>query len=361
MELLLKRDQKRAPLFTLVPLRIGGGVVFKLHAKLECTDEEKALMKHYFLNDAVLENSDPMLDIERAKQPAKFVACVVMLVAAFYAFSFVTSQRINSFEMFLSGAGLLVVIGILGLVVSLVMTAVYYFSLRRLITAGQLLNGGRTFPCHSVVELMDMEERLQSLCGKLEATVRASQHWGGRHVSTIPNTSPFPAPPKFAPPSDGISRHLYDLGKRVGDFKKARDEDISKLVPKEAQAASGSSPDGGSGTAAPTPPTPQSPPPIPVRSATNTATVAQPAQSGSRPVTQPPTALSTQPAPSSPRPLSANPVPQPPVLPSSSVVAAQTQRPPEPPVRAQSPATTRFPFERKPLDDFDKPGGGSQG
>ncbi|MCP4409392.1 MAG: hypothetical protein GY807_16905, partial [Gammaproteobacteria bacterium] len=45
MNLLLDRDQKDASLFSLVPLRIGSGVTFTLHATLELDQEEEALLR----------------------------------------------------------------------------------------------------------------------------------------------------------------------------------------------------------------------------------------------------------------------------------------------------------------------------
>ena len=44
MKLLLDRDQRDASLFSLVPLKIGSGVTFTLHAELELDAEEEALI-----------------------------------------------------------------------------------------------------------------------------------------------------------------------------------------------------------------------------------------------------------------------------------------------------------------------------
>ena len=45
MKLLFKREQTYSAVFSLVPLRIGGGVTFSLHVNLELTKQEEALLK----------------------------------------------------------------------------------------------------------------------------------------------------------------------------------------------------------------------------------------------------------------------------------------------------------------------------
>ena len=51
MKLLFDRDQTGSAIFSLVPLRIGSGVTFKLTAELELDQEEEALLNRYKLTN----------------------------------------------------------------------------------------------------------------------------------------------------------------------------------------------------------------------------------------------------------------------------------------------------------------------
>ena len=65
MNLLLDRRQKQA-VFSLIPLRIGTGVMFMLKAVLELDQEEKELVKRYRFSGAILVRSDPVEDLKKA-------------------------------------------------------------------------------------------------------------------------------------------------------------------------------------------------------------------------------------------------------------------------------------------------------
>ena len=56
------------------------------------------------------------------------------------------------------------------------------------------MNGGRTFYCHSVVELDEQEAELQDLARRLHATLEKAKNWGGREINPIPVGEPFYLP-----------------------------------------------------------------------------------------------------------------------------------------------------------------------
>lgn len=49
-----------------------------------------------------------------------------------------------------------------------------------------MLNGGRTFYCHSVVELDDLEQELKDLANRFHITLEKAKNWGGRELNPIP-------------------------------------------------------------------------------------------------------------------------------------------------------------------------------
>jgi hypothetical protein len=80
MNLLLNRDQKSAALFTLIPLRIGSGVMFQLHAELELDEDETSLIKKYKFEKSLLVSSDPIEDLKMSFRPAALLGIVAFIV-----------------------------------------------------------------------------------------------------------------------------------------------------------------------------------------------------------------------------------------------------------------------------------------
>ncbi len=140
MQLLLDREQISSALFSLVPLRIGSGVTFVLHATLELDAEEQALIQKFNFTKSPLVVSDPIEDLLKSFRPALFVGIVAFLFIWIVA----------SFGKAL-GVGLLVVF---------VMTIVYFKTLREQIIVSELLSGGRKFRCDSIVALIHKEAYL---------------------------------------------------------------------------------------------------------------------------------------------------------------------------------------------------------
>lgn len=165
MNLLLSREQRSAALFSLVPLRIGSGVMFHLRAELELEGDEEALITKYRFAKTPLVVSDPIEDLKMAFRPALILGFVTFVVTWFF-FRFGTAVS-------------------LAILVTLVMTVVYFRTLREQILVGDLLHGGRTFRCDSIVELIHKEAYLESISEYLRQVLESAKHWGEREVVPI--------------------------------------------------------------------------------------------------------------------------------------------------------------------------------
>ncbi len=178
MNLLLTRSQEKASFFSLVPLKIGGVVTFKLNAEFELDEEEHALTKKYGFTNATLIYTDFMVDLRNAFTPSWYLGLMVMiLVALFY------EPWGQGFDSVIKKV---IAVPISGIATVLIMTTVYFFSLRKFVTVDQMLNGGRTFYCHSVVELDEHERELKDLAHKFHITLEKAKNWGGRELNPIP-------------------------------------------------------------------------------------------------------------------------------------------------------------------------------
>lgn len=165
MNLLLKRDQSGAAGFSLIPLRIGSGVTFSLHATLELDEQETALIQKYNFTKAALVVSDPIEDLKQSFRPALLLGLV----------SFFILWLVGSFTSALTLAAL----------VTLVMTGVYFKTLREQIIVSELLGGGRKFRCDSIVELIQKEAYLRNICAYLRQVLESAKTWDDREVLAI--------------------------------------------------------------------------------------------------------------------------------------------------------------------------------
>ena len=84
MNLLFSRSQMNASILSIVPLRIGGTVTFRLQAELELSDEEIALADKYSFTNATLIHSDPGEDLTNAYRPAMFISILIAIFVAFF-------------------------------------------------------------------------------------------------------------------------------------------------------------------------------------------------------------------------------------------------------------------------------------
>lgn len=164
MNLLLSRGQTHSSVFSLVPLRVGSGVVFMLQAELELDEEEAELVKKYKFTNAPLIVSNTIEDLWQAFRPALFLGIA----------TFILSWSIFSLSTGFS----------LGLLVTLAMTVVYFRTMRDQIIVRDLLGGGRTFRCDSIVALIQKEAFLENICEYLRQVLESAKHWDDRE--TIP-------------------------------------------------------------------------------------------------------------------------------------------------------------------------------
>ncbi len=165
MNLLFNRDQKSAALFSLIPLRIGSGVIFHLHAELELDAEEEELIRKYKLAGAPLVHSDLIEDLKRAFRPGLLLGVLTFIVFWMWA----------SFEPAV----------FLGFLVTIGMTGAYFHTERELILVRHLLDGGRTFHCDSIVALIQKEAYLEGVSGYLRQVLESAKHWHDREVLPI--------------------------------------------------------------------------------------------------------------------------------------------------------------------------------
>lgn len=165
MNLLLNRDQNSAAVFSLIPLRLGSGVTFTLHATLELEEEENALIKKYNFSKAALVVSDPIEDLKQSFRPALLLGLI----------AFFTFWLMGTFTTAFS----------LALLVTLVMTGVYFKTLREQIVVSELMESGRKFRCDSIVELIQKEAYLRNICAYLRQVLESAKTWDDREVVAI--------------------------------------------------------------------------------------------------------------------------------------------------------------------------------
>jgi len=281
-------------------LRIGGTVTFKLKTELELTEEEQALVKKYSFSNAVLFSSDVYEDLQRAFRPALFLGIVAFILAALL----LPQGRDGINGIILK----VMVVPTLGILTVLIMTVAYFFEMRKSITIGQLLNGGRTFYCHSVVELDEQEAELLDMSRRIHATLEKARDWGGREINPIPIGNPFYLPDEdYSHSQSKIEMGMQAAGASLGKMFKPQNTG-TESKPKVREPA--------------TTPTPR--PAAPFSNATAS-----------------PPKTSTPPSP--PKPTSSN------LPPSSPSPPAQAQQPPkasEPPNSPEQPKP--HPFAPKP-------------
>lgn len=165
MNLLLNRDQNSAKMFSLIPLRIGSGVTFTLHASLELDKEEEALIQKYNFAKAALVVSDPIEDLKKSFRPALVLGILAYVVLALI-FGFYTAFGLAFW-------------------VTLIMTGVYFKTLREQINVSDLMAGGRKFRCDSIVALIQKEAFLQNISAYLRQVLESAKNWDDREVVPI--------------------------------------------------------------------------------------------------------------------------------------------------------------------------------
>ena len=163
MLLQFERSQSAAT-FRLVPLRVGGGVMFTLWAKTELSQEEQHLVQQYNFENALLVLDDPIEAIKKAFRSA-LVFSVPIWVLLFFLFDWYVTTTLT-------------------LIALIVITVLYYNELREHIYVRDLLNG-RKFRCYSIIELVKKEAYLRHICAYLRQVLEAARHWDGRESIEI--------------------------------------------------------------------------------------------------------------------------------------------------------------------------------
>jgi hypothetical protein len=168
MNLLCERKQSQAT-FNLVPLRLGGGVMFTLWVKAELDPDEVELLKKYRFEDAMLLEDDWVATLRRCFRSSLMLG-FFLWVLLFIFFSWTTSTTLT-------------------LIAIALMTLLSYNELRGNIYVRDLLHG-RKFRCFSIVELIRKEHRLMVLSAYLRQVLESARNWDGREVLYVPPLSP---------------------------------------------------------------------------------------------------------------------------------------------------------------------------
>jgi hypothetical protein len=153
---------------------------FQLWACLEVPDEEMKFIKKYNMQNAILVSViQPGL-----LRNSLFVGFVgFWLSMAFVIFAVLPELRY--------GLGLPMIIGISSLV-AVASGYIYYHQARETILVNDILHG-RTFKCHSVIELARKEAYIQSIVGYFRQVVESAKHWDGTESIKVE-----PLPPEEA-------------------------------------------------------------------------------------------------------------------------------------------------------------------
>ena len=160
MELLLKREQTRNFL---------NRIVFRLWAKTEMDEDERALIDRYDLDESMLLDSDDQGHLKWA-----IILGVIVYFAVMAIFAQAGSVGTGIFAGLIAGCG-----------------AGYWWlnEHRETIFMRDMLHG-RRFKCRSIIDLAKKEAMLQNACIGLRQVVVTAKHWDGVE------TCPIPALPK---------------------------------------------------------------------------------------------------------------------------------------------------------------------
>ena len=165
MELLFSRRQTQ---------NIINRTYFRLHAKVELSQEEDRLVRKYdFVETMLIHTEQPTL-----------LRNAFILGAVCFTFA-VPIIAMNWFRAIGMGwPGVLLVSALIGLAAGYI----YYGEKRETIYVKDLLLG-RFFKCRSVCELARKEAYLESITSHLRQVMESAKHWGGAEKVDIPALS----------------------------------------------------------------------------------------------------------------------------------------------------------------------------
>ncbi|MDG2001778.1 MAG: hypothetical protein P8J20_00445 [Novosphingobium sp.] len=156
MDLLLKREQTR---------NLTGRIVFRLWAKTEMGEDERALIDRYDIAESYLLVSDDFLHLKWA---------VILGLVTF----FVTGGIMVTLDAPEPGFVVALIAGV----------AVGYWWInekRETIVMRDMLHG-RRFKCRSVIDLAKKEAMLENACIFLRQVVETAKHWDGVETCPVP-------------------------------------------------------------------------------------------------------------------------------------------------------------------------------
>lgn len=167
MKLLLKRSQSKPSMFfSLIPFRLGRGVIFTIHAELEVDDKELSVINRYNLADACIVGGNMLADFKK---------CIMPMIVIFLSSLFALNLLIDSNSAFL-----------LASIAGFVTFWYAFFQLREYVIVKQLLNGGRKFHCDNIVRLVQRESELNRQCTMVAITFESARTWDDREAISIP-------------------------------------------------------------------------------------------------------------------------------------------------------------------------------
>lgn len=142
---------------------------FKLMAKIELDEQERALVAHYRFDKAMLVNE---FDPELIRKTA--MLAVAAFVIAFMVFTAIIGWKTGLFLALVAAGG----------------GGWYYWDKNReFIFVSDLLKG-RHFKCGSIVDLAKKEAYLSNVTMVLRQVMESARHWNGTQSQAIPVLSP---------------------------------------------------------------------------------------------------------------------------------------------------------------------------
>lgn len=155
MDLLFKREQSYG---------FMGRIIFHLWAKSEFSEDERALLDRYKLDQARLLDADDWGALRWA---------AVVAVIAFFPIAGIAMAIFDSVGLFLG------MIGALGV-------GFWFYNERRETIFVKDLLYGRRFKCRSVADLARKEAWLEDACIVLRQVIETAKHWDGVETNPIP-------------------------------------------------------------------------------------------------------------------------------------------------------------------------------
>lgn len=141
-------------------------ILFKLHAKLDTSEDEQAIINKYNFQNAVLIDSD---------QPGLIRNSIFVGLFSFFAlYIFFTFNLSSMIGLRLGWVSTLAVAAITAMLCAFI----FYHQKRETIYVKDLLYG-RYFRCRSICELARKEAYLETIAGYLRQVMESAIHWDG--------------------------------------------------------------------------------------------------------------------------------------------------------------------------------------